>query len=631
MFKDKPKLAGYTTIAAVSASFILSVIVLFKLLGTPNHELSVPEINWVFIQNGVTIHLGLMVDSLTGIMLMVVTVVSLMVQIYSQGYMKDDPGYHRYYAAMSLFTTAMLGLVMANSLLLAFMFWELVGLCSYLLIGFWFHKPSAANAAKKAFIVTRIGDFGFLAAIILLYSHTGTFNIAELQGMAVSGMLAGSVLTWAAIGIFAGAIGKSAQFPLHVWLPDAMEGPTPVSALIHAATMAAAGVFLVARTYPLFEHSAVALQTVGIVGGFTAIFAASIALVQNDIKRVLAYSTISQLGYMMLGLATGGVAVGIFHLFNHAFFKALLFLGAGSINHATKTFDMREMGGLHKAMPRTFATFLIGAASLAGLWPLSGFWSKDAILADALDKQPILFVLVLITVFMTAFYMFRVVFLTFGDKYRGKEHLHESSPVMTIPLIVLALLAVGSGLFNITGGFSSFFGAGETHSVIQGLFGIFGEPLPWISLILAGSGIFLAYAIYSRKWISAESLGKVFSPLYTLFYHKYWVDELYEGIIVKKVLMGGLFKAAQFFDSKVIDGGINTFIIQKVIVKNFFAGLFAFDKQGVDGAVNGVAGTTLAAGKTLRKAQTGQLQFYGLVIGLGIIALIVSVFIFSRV
>jgi NADH-quinone oxidoreductase subunit L len=428
-----------------------------------------------------------------------------------------------------------------------------------------------------------------------------------------------------------GATGKSAQLPLYTWLPDAMEGPTPVSALIHAATMAAAGVFLVARTYPLFEHSAAALQTVGIVGGFTAIFAASIALVQNDIKRVLAYSTISQLGYMMLGLATGGVAVGIFHLFNHAFFKALLFLGAGSINHATKTFDMREMGGLRKAMPRTFATFLIGAASLAGLWPLSGFWSKDAILVDALDKQPILFVLVLITVFMTAFYMFRVVFLTFGDKYRGKEHLHESSPVMTIPLIVLAILAVGSGLFNITGGFNSFFGAGETHSLIQGLFGIFGEPLPWISLLLAGSGIFLAYAIYNRKWISAESLGKVFSPLYKLFYHKYWVDELYEGIIVKKVLMGGLFKAAQFFDSKVIDGGINTFIIQKVIVKNFFAGLFAFDKQGVDGAVNGVAGTTLAAGKTIRKAQTGQLQFYGLVIGLGIIALIVSVFIFSRV
>ena len=311
---------------------------------------------------------------------------------------------------------------MANSLLLAFMFWELVGLCSYLLIGFWFHKPSAANAAKKAFIVTRIGDFGFLAAIILFYAHTGTFNIAQLQGMAVSGMLAGSVLTWAAIGIFAGAIGKSAQFPLHVWLPDAMEGPTPVSALIHAATMAAAGVFLVARTYPLFEYSTdrFTIQS-AIIGGFTAIFAASIALVQNDIKRVLAYSTISQLGYMMLGLATGGVAVGIFHLFNHAFFKALLFLGAGSINHATGTFDMREMGGLRKAMPKTYATFLIGAASLAGLWPLSGFWSKDAILTNALDKQPLLFVLVLITVFMTAFYMFRVVFLTFGENIAAKN------------------------------------------------------------------------------------------------------------------------------------------------------------------------------------------------------------------
>jgi NADH-quinone oxidoreductase subunit L len=426
-------------------------------------------------------------------------------------------------------------------------------------------------------------------------------------------------------------VGKSAQFPLHVWLPDAMEGPTPVSALIHAATMAAAGVFLVARTYPLFEHSATALTTVGIIGGFTAIFAASIALVQNDIKRVLAYSTISQLGYMMLGLATGGVAVGIFHLFNHAFFKALLFLGAGSINHATGTFDMREMGGLRKAMPKTFATFCIGAASLAGIWPLSGFWSKDAILTNALDKQPLLFVLVIITVFMTAFYMFRVVFLTFGGEYRGKEHhLHESKPVMTIPLFILAALAIASGWVNLTGGFSSFFGTGTTHSVIEGLFGIFKEPLPWISLILALGGIFLAYAIYSKKWISAQALGKTFAWPYKVFYNKYFVDELYEGIIVKKVLMGGLFAAARWFDTTVIDGGVNTFIIQRVIVKNFFAGLFAFDRKGVDGAVNGVAGTTLAAGKTVRKAQTGQLQFYGLVIGLGIIALIAGVFIFSR-
>ncbi len=628
-FKNKPNLPGYVTIAAVATSFLLSVWVLITLLGEPEHILSVPDIRWVIIEGGATINLGILVDALTAVMLIVVTVVSLMVQIYSQGYMHGDPGYHRYYAAMSLFTTAMLGLVLADSLLLMFVFWELVGLCSYLLIGFWFHRPSAANAAKKAFIVTRIGDFGFLAGIIFLYANTGTFDTVALHNLAITGALTGSVLTWGAIGIFAGAVGKSAQFPLHVWLPDAMEGPTPVSALIHAATMAAAGVFLVARTYPLFEHSATALQTVAIIGGFTAIFAASIGLTQNDIKRVLAYSTLSQLGYMMLGLATGGVAVGIFHLFNHAFFKALLFLGAGSVNHATKTFDMREMGGLRKAMPRTYTTFLIGALSLAGIWPLSGFWSKDEILVVALEKQPIIFALAMITVFMTAFYMFRVIFLTFGGKYRGKEHLHESSSVMTTPLIILAVLAIGSGLFNITGGFGAFFGHGETYSFIEGLFGIFTHLLPWLSLILAGLGIFMAYAVYSKKWLSAEAIGRTFSPLYKASFHKYWVDELYEGIIVKKILMGGIFKAFHFFDSKVIDGGINTKFVQGFVVRNFFSWLKSFDQKGVDGAVNGVADTTLVAGKTMRKAQTGQLQFYGLIIGLGIVALIISVFLFA--
>jgi NADH-quinone oxidoreductase subunit L len=334
---------------------------------------------------------------------------------------------------------------------------------------------------------------------------------------------------------------------------------------------------------------------------------------------------------MMVGLATGGVAVGIFHLFNHAFFKALLFLGAGSINHATKTFDMREMGGLRKAMPKTFITFLIGATSLAGIWPLAGFWSKDEILAKALAQQPLVFVLVLITVFMTAFYMFRVIFLTFGGEYRGKEHLHESSSVMTSPLIFLSVLAIGSGFFNITGGFTSFFGEAESRSVIQGLFGLFADPLPWISLLLAGSGIFLAYAIYSRKWLSAEKLGRIFAPLYKVFYNKYWIDQLYENIIVKKLLMGGLFKAAHFFDSKIIDGGLNTLIIQKIIARNFFTGLSVFDRKGVDGAVNGVAGGTIAAGKAARKTQTGQLQLYGIVIGLGILALVAGIFLFSRV
>jgi len=433
-FNDKPQLGGYTTITAIAASFVLSVFALLAVMANSGHALPVPDIEWVLIEGGVSIHLGLLVDPLTAVMLIVVTLVSLMVQIYSQGYMHGDAGYHRYFAFMSLFTASMLGLVLADNLVFMFVFWEGVGLCSYLLIGFWFHKPSAANAAKKAFIVTRLGDFGFLAGILALYFNTGTFDIAMLHELAVAGAISGTILTWVAIGVFSGAVGKSAQFPLHVWLPDAMEGPTPVSALIHAATMVAAGVFLVARTFPLFEHSMEAMTTVAIIGGFTAIFAASIGLVMTDIKRVLAYSTISQLGYMMLGLGTGGVAIGIFHLFNHAFFKALLFLGAGSVNHATGTFDMRQMGGLRKVMPWTYATFVIASLSLAGVWPLAGFWSKDEILASSLASQPILFYLALITVFMTAFYMFRAIFMTFGGEYRGGApeahgHPHESPPV----------------------------------------------------------------------------------------------------------------------------------------------------------------------------------------------------------
>jgi NADH-quinone oxidoreductase subunit L len=601
----KPKLGGYITIASLLGSLGLSVWALIEVMAAPGHSLPVPDINWVIIEGGITIHLGLIMDSLTAVMLIVVTVVSLMVQIYSQGYMHGDPGYHRYFAFMSLFTGSMLALVLADNLLFVYVFWEMVGLCSYLLIGFWFHRPAAANAAKKAFIVTRLGDFGFLAAILLLYSNFHTFDIAELHSLAITGALAGTTLTWAAIGIFAGAVGKSAQFPLHTWLPDAMEGPTPVSALIHAATMVAAGVFLVARTFPLFSHSVEAVTTVAVIGGFTAIFAASMGLVMTDIKRVLAYSTISQLGYMMLGLGAGGIAIGIFHLFNHAFFKALLFLGAGSVNHATGTFDMREMGGLRKVMPWTYATFVIASLSIAGIWPLSGFWSKDEILASALQNQPILFYLAMITVFMTAFYMFRVVFMTFGGEYRGggaEAHgkPHESPSVMVMPMVVLAILAVVSGFWNVTGQFSAFMGHGETHSFAQGFFGILSHSLPWISLILAGLGILLAYAMYSAKWLSAERIGGMFKPLYTLFYRKYWFDELYEKVLVGKVLVGG-----------------------------FFAGLQGFDTYGVDGAVNGVASGAIATGKVIRKAHTGQLQLYGLFIGIGILAIILCLYFFG--
>ncbi len=632
-FLNNPRLSGYISIGAISGSFILSIWALTSLLATPAHELAIPNFSWLIIEGGITIHFGLIIDSLTVLMLIVVTLVSLMVQIYSQGYMHGDPGYHRYYAYISLFTASMLGLIMADNLLLMFVFWEMVGLCSFLLIGFWFHRPAAASAAKKAFIVTRIGDFGFLGAILLLFSETGTLDIAALidkaPDLAVMSFLGASVLTLAALGIFLGAMGKSAQFPLHVWLPDAMEGPTPVSALIHAATMVAAGVFLVARMFPLFEHSETALLTVAVIGGLTAIFAASIGLVMTDIKRVLAYSTISQLGYMMLGLATGGIAVGIFHLFNHAFFKALLFLGAGSVNHATGTFDMRQMGGLRKVMPWTYATFLIASLSIAGIWPLAGFWSKDEILVSSLGNQPILFVLALITVFMTAFYMFRVVFLTFGGEYRGSSggshssRPHESPPVMVRPMVVLAVLAVGSGLWNVSGAFSAFMGH-EVHS--YGFFGILTQALPWVSLLMAGSGILLAYAFYSAKWLSAERITRLFAPLHLLFSKKYWIDELYENIIVRIVLLKGFFAGLQLFDSRVIDRGVNTLFIENLLVRRFFSGLKLFDDKGVDGAVNGVADTTVATGRVLSKAQTGQLQLYGMFIIFGILAISLAIF-----
>jgi len=598
---DKPKLSGYIAIGAVAGSLILSIWTLLSILSAQSHELLIPEFSWLAINGVINIQVGLIMDTLTAVMLIVVTVVSLMVQIYSQGYMHDDPGYRRYFTFISLFTASMLGLIMVNNLLLVYVFWELVGFCSYLLIGFWFHRPAAAKAAKKAFIVTHIGDFGFLAAILLLFSQTGTLDITQLHSLAITGILGGTVLTWAALGIFLGAVGKSAQFPLHVWLPDAMEGPTPVSALIHAATMVAAGVFIIARMYPLFEHSPEALLTVAIIGGFTAIFAATMGLVMNDIKRVLAYSTISQLGYMMLGLGTGGIAVGIIHLFNHAFFKALLFLGAGSINHATGTFDMRRMGGLRKVMPWTYATFLIASLSIAGIWPLAGFWSKDEILVGAFNSQPVLFYLAMATVFMTAFYMFRVVFMTFGGKYKGSSSSdsvakpHESSKVMVMPMVILAVLAIGSGWFNVTGSFSQLLGHGETHSFVQGFFGILGHPLPWISLMMAGAGILLAYAIYSKKWLSAKRIRKLFAPVHTLFFRKYWLDELYEDTIAGNILSNNLFAKLRLFDSK-----------------------------GIDGAVNGVANTVITAGRVIRRLQTGQLQLYGMFIILGILAIAIG-------
>ena len=398
---------------------------MIEAIGVDGHSLGYGA-HTLFTAGPLNVELGVGIDGLTAVMLVVVTGVSLLVQVYSTGYMDGDHGYRRYFMYMALFTTAMLGLILAGNLLMLFVFWELVGVTSYFLIGFWFHKPSAAAAAKKAFLVTRLGDLGLLAAMILIWDRTGTFNIAEINHGAelllINGVMLGqTAITLLALGLIAGAIGKSAQFPLHIWLPDAMEGPTPVSALVHSATMVAAGVYLLARFFPVIEASATASNLIAWIGAGTAFGAAVLALVQTDIKRVLAYSTISQLAFMMFAIGVGGYAAAVFHLMTHAFFKALLFLGSGSVNHATNTFDMRKMGGLRMSMPITFITFGIGTLALTGIIPFAGFWSKDEILIDAWLHNKGVFVLGLLAAGLTAAYMVRVIYMTFLGEYRGGE------------------------------------------------------------------------------------------------------------------------------------------------------------------------------------------------------------------
>ncbi len=590
---NRSERAGLVAALSIGLSFLLSLWVLHSAFQADGQRLTFASREWLSV-GAVHIDAGLNVDGLTAIMLVVVTSVAFLVQVYSLGYMAGDPGYWRYFAYMSLFTASMLGLVLVDSLVLVYVFWELVGLSSFLLIGFWFHRPAAAAAAKKAFLVTRLGDIGFLLAILLIYAHTGTFDIAEIQTLAVTGAIGGTTLTFFALGIFAGAAGKSAQVPFHVWLPDAMEGPTPVSALIHAATMVVAGVYLVARMFPVFQQSPDAMTVVAAVGGITAITAALIGLVMTDIKRVLAYSTISQLGYMMLALGIGAYVAAIFHLLTHAFFKALLFLGAGSVNHATNTFDMRRMGGLRKSMPITFWTFIIGSISLSGLFPFAGFWSKDEILSDAWAHERYLFYIALVVAGLTAFYMFRVIFMTFGGTYRGggpaeevgedshSAEPHESPASMTIPLLVLAVPAVLIGFANIDK---------DIEHLLVGNFDLIGVHLEdskfRIGVALASTalpliGILLAYAIYSAKVIPAELLSGIFRPLHRLLENKLYLDTLYERLIVDRLffrLLGG-FAAA--FDSKVVDG-----------------------------VANGVGHSTRQAGVALRLVQNGQFQTYG--------------------
>lgn len=627
--------AGHLTILAIGTSFVLSIWALGSLVNADESilgdhgEMAWTSHSWLTVGT-FDVSIGVLLDPLTAIMLIVVTGVSLMVQIYSVGYMKNDTGYSRYFAYMSLFSASMIGLVLASNIVQLYVFWELVGLCSYLLIGFWYHKPSAAAAAKKAFIVTRLGDFGFLLAIIYLFFNSDSFQSHGLNPLAITdiytavaigGVITSGIITWIAVGIFAGAVGKSAQFPLHTWLPDAMEGPTPVSALIHAATMVAAGVFLVARFFPLYEVSTIAMNTVAIIGGITAIFAASMGLVMNDIKRVLAYSTISQLGFMMLALGVGAYSAAIFHLFTHAFFKALLFLGSGSVSHATGTFDMRFMGGLRKMMPWTYTTFLIGGLGLAGIFPLSGFWSKDEILTHAWimgnSVGQSMYWLCLIAVFMTAFYIFRVIFMTFEGEFRGAKnsdskdtnkkgsiHLGESPATMVCPMVLLGVCTILAGFFvNPIKelGFvpihwlTHFLNHGPVSSSEVAHFNI---PLAASSSFIAASGILLAYLMYQKKWISSESISQRLSPLYNLITHKYYFDEAYESHLVTRFLNGTLAKSLDWADKYVVDRIANTI------------GWFGAN-----------------TGNALRQVQTGQLQGYGLAISVGII-IMAGVFLF---
>jgi NADH-quinone oxidoreductase subunit L len=608
--RGQPRLAGQLTIAAVGLSWLLGLWALTTSLGHDGESVGFAAHRWVEFFN-LEVAFGVQLDGLSSMMVVVVTSVSLLVQIYSTGYMHGDTGYARYYAYMSLFTAAMLGLVLASSLLQLFIHWELVGLSSYLLIGFWFHRPSAAAAAKKAFIVTRFGDFGFMLAVILIWSKTGVFDIAELNHL--SEELSGAIVAGFTLGMLAGAVGKSAQFPLHIWLPDAMEGPTPVSALIHAATMVVAGVYLIARFFPAFEAApSEVLTTVAYVGGFTAIFAASIGMVVTDIKRVLAYSTISQLGYMVMALGLGGYAAAVFHLFTHAFFKALLFLGSGSVNHATNTFDMRLMGGLRSSMPITFWTFVIGSLSLAGVFPLAGFWSKDEILLDAWNEDKLLWLVGTLVAGMTAFYMFRAIFMTFFGEYRGggepepghgsaEAHAgpHESPPSMWVPLAILAVPAIVIGWVNLGGGFGEWVEGALPEHLRHFEFQVDAFVLV-SSTALALGGIGLAYAIYYSRRPDPDELRRGFGPLHTLIDRKYYMDELAEDFVVRRALHGGLGRALALFDTYVVDG-----------------------------IVNGVAEATRRIGDGLRRTEAGQPQAYTSALFLGVVVAAGALFVFA--
>ena len=592
--KGNEKLSGWIGSLAVLVSLVCSIIAFASLHGgaAPFDE---TLYEWITGES-FAFNIGFRVDALTSVMLLVITGVGFLIHVYSIGYMHGDEGYTRYFAYLNLFIFAMLILVLGNNYLMMFVGWEGVGLCSYLLIGFWYQKQSAIDAGKKAFIVNRIGDFGFLLGMFTLFAAFGTLDFASIFDAAEADnfqkIFGASTLVIATLLLFVGAIGKSAQIPLYVWLPDAMEGPTPVSALIHAATMVTAGVYMIARSAVLYNIAHTG-EVVAWIGVLTAFFAATIALTQNDIKRILAYSTVSQLGFMFLGVGVGAYASGVFHLVTHAFFKGLMFLTAGSVMHAmANELDMRKMGGLKAKMPITHWTFLVGALAIAGFPFLSGFWSKDEILHSAWGSSPLIYVIGLVTAFLTAFYMFRLIFVTFYGESRVESevasHLHESPPVMWVPLAILAIPSALIGLLLGWGGHESWFHDftksvfPETHHEASGNVFLFMA----ISSVVGLAGIAFAWTRYSKRVPSDEPTN----ALHKLLANKYYVDEVYNALIVQPIKNG-----SHFLLWRIVDNGI------------------------IDGIVNGVASIIRLIGGTLRRLQTGLVQSYIVSMVLGIV------------
>lgn len=655
-------------IAMISLAFILSVVVAFTKLTTYVHQDIVFAFDWIDlgvvpVLGKLTIELGIKIDNLTAIMLIVVNLISMLVHIYSMGYMKGDPRFSRYYSYLGIFTFSMLGIVLTHNLLMMYIFWELVGLSSYLLIGFWFEKDSASNASKKAFLTNRVGDIGMFLGILILFANYHTFTFDDIFAQISSGNIpfdSGAWLTATGILLFMGAVGKSAQFPLHVWLPDAMEGPTPVSALIHAATMVAAGVYLIARIFVML--TADAMLVIAVIGAVTSFIAATMALTQNDIKKVLAYSTISQLGYMVMAMGVGAYAYGFFHLVTHAWFKALLFLGSGSVIHAMHhEQDIRQMGGLRKKMPVTYITFLIATLAISGIPFTSGFLSKDGLLAGSLafgnlTGHYLIPFLGFTVALLTAFYMFRIVILTFHGEPRNKEkydHAHESPNVMIVPLIILATLSVffwySANPFGGDEGWFlkdwvttpqtvvpqemrwEFMQTGEEAAVETAHEGVVTHsemymeamhnahiPTIILSLLLGGLGILLAFAMYQWNKIDPDKLAAKFPWAYKLSYNKWYFDEIYQASFIAGTLV--LSKILSWFDGAIVDGIVNgtAWVTRKF---SNFSGLF--DTYVVDGMVNFSAFFSGFIGLSFKRLQTGKVQTYIVFVVFSILILLV--------